>query len=697
MRRTLGLREFPERKKVFLVEKNVSIFERANSLLEGRIISAVRLQKAGDGKSYVCPKCGNGSNGHKGDGIRQKLYRGRLAWHCYRCGEHMSNSDVIAAAENIHDNAALAKRLGELFPDLKSERQLSFFKEGLKNSMVENSPQKSYAKMYEIQRRALPNFLATVGGTWRGLTNETLKEAPHGGAGYNAKYKSVILPYSDDTYFWREVSGSRRGVNKGGKRRLYVTAPLKVGDGMLNFLTEGEIDALTIKQALAPYLENFGVAATGSINFSQMLIRELNAKYETCVAKPKFIWLGDNEERGINGAKEMVNALMKAGYPAVQIFFADEGAGKVDANQFLQEHGDEGLQKFLLGAVEDTAGELRQRTEEIREWTKQEEITAAKKHGVTICSLSDYFSEGFDAELDSVATYAGRATGFENLDEKQLFLPGVYILGGSPGAGKTTFAWQLLSKLAEGDEYKCRDAEHCVFCSYEMSRLELASKSIARELRRRKLAGSKVLTPSSADVRCGGSRDTDEFKAARAKFLKTAKNLQVAELSNTTLEELLVVLKSEAETAGDKHLTIAIDYLQLIPVDNPKATARERIDEVMLALKTFQRETNATLIVISSLNRESNKYGGNALFSFKESGSIEYSADVTWHLLYEKPEGIETLPRYVELSCNKNRNGATYKVAFDYYAQSDYFCPNTTGKPSDEGEDKDTKKNKHKR
>lgn len=680
------------------LEKNESIFSRVNLLLEDRIISSAGLALANDRKSWVCPKCGNGSNGHKGDGIRQKLYHGRLTWHCYGCGEHMSNCDVIAAAEDIHDNAALAKRLGELFPELKSEGQLSFLKGESNRSMTENPMPKGYAKMYEIQRRALPNFLASIGGKWRGLTNETLKEAPHGGAGYNAKYKSVILPYDDYTYFWREVSGSRRGVNKGGKRRLYEALPLLTGKGTLNFLTESEIDALTIKQVLVPFWsESFGVAATGSASFSQMMIRELNARYETSAEKPKFIWLGDNDKRGIDGAKDMINALLKAGYPAVQIFFADEGAGKVDANQFLQDNGDEALQKFLLDAVENTADDLRQRVEEIRERTKQEQIAAAQKHGVTICSLSDYFAEGFDAELDSVATYAGRATGFDNLDEKQLFLPGVYILGGSPGTGKTTFAWQLLSQLAEGDEYKCRDAEHCVFCSYEMSRLELASKSIARELRRRKLAGGKVLTPSSADVRRGGSRDTDEFKAARAKFLKTAKNLQVAELSNTTLEELLVVLKAEALAAGDKHLTIAIDYLQLIPVENPKATAKERVDEVMLALKTFQRTTNATLIVISSLNRESNKYGGNALFSFKESGSIEYSADVTWHLVYEKPEGTEILPRYVELSCNKNRNGSTYKVAFDYYAQSDYFCPNTTGNPSDEDEDKETKKHKHKR
>ena len=160
------------------------------------------------------------------------------------------------------------------------------------------------------------------------------------------------------------------------------------------------------------------------------------------------------------------------------------------------------------------------------------------------------------------------------------------------------------------------------------------------------------------------------------------------------------MLKEEANFAGDKSLTVAIDYLQLIPVDNPKATAKERIDEIMLSLKTFQRETNATVILLSALNREGNKGISNALFSFKESGAIEYSADVTWHLGFsvESEEEQKILPRRVELKCMKNRNGATYKVEFEYYADSDYFCPCSVGVKSDgdfKGDTKRKRTNRH--
>ena len=96
-------------------------------------------------------------------------------------------------------------------------------------------------------------------------------------------------------------------------------------------------------------------------------------------------------------------------------------------------------------------------------------------------------------------------------------------------------------------------------------------------------------------------------------------------------------------------------------------------------------------MLLSSLSRDANKYGGNQLFSFKESGSIEYSSDVTWSLTRENPE-VKTLPRKIKLSCTKNRNGDIFDVWFDYYAQSDYFVGSSA---SDEGEEKPKPKKKY--
>lgn len=675
----------------------MNIFERVNSFGESDIAAAAGLKLAQDRKSWICPLCGNGSNGGKGDGIRQKLRKGRLNWWCPRCEANMSNVDVIAVANGLEvsNKAEIGKKLEELFPSEKtffSFRVRDTIEVGRNAARAAQDAvgRKDYSCMYEICRRALSGFLAAQGGTWRGLTNETLHEA---GAGYNANYRGkpvMILPYDEGTFFWRAVGGSDKGVNVGGKRQLYEALPLKTGKGKLNFLTEGEIDALTVKQAFSSFKENFGVAATGSISFTDMLVRELEGRYSASDEKPRFVWLGDNDKRGVEGASKMVQALNAAGYPAVSVFFGAETGEKVDASKYLQENGTEALTRWLFEVAGDSETELDRLAREIKK-------AKAQAHGISVCSLADYLVDDFDEELDRVSSYASRATGFENLDEEQIFLPGLYVLGGSPGAGKTTFAWQLLSQLAEGDEFTGREAEHCVYCSYEMSRLELASKSIAREMCRQRLAHKgEGLCIASADIRRGNGRNTQEFKTAREKFRKTAQKLRVAELSNTTLSELLVMLKEEASFAGDKLLTVAIDYLQLIPVENPKATAKERIDEIMLALKTFQRETNATVILLSALNREGNKGMSNALFSFKESGAIEYSADVTWHLGFpvESEEEQKILPRRVELKCMKNRNGTTYKVEFEYYADSDYFSPCSVGFKTDGDFRGDTKKKK---
>ena len=687
----------PRKEKNVGSGKIVNIFERVNSFGESEIATAADLKLAQDGKSWICPLCGNGSNGGKGDGIRQRLRKGRLNWWCPRCQANMSNVDVIAVAYGIEvsNKLEIGKKLEELFP--KAKTFFSFTgKDTLRVSQntaraaQDAAERKDYSRMYEMCQRALPGFLAARGGTWRGLTNETLHEA---GAGYNTNYRGkpvMILPYDEGTFFWRAVGGSDKGVNVGGKRRLYEALPLKTGKGQLNFMTEGEIDALSVKQAVSSFKENFGVSSTGSISFTDMLIRELEARYSTSDEKPRFVWLGDNDKRGVEGAAKMVKALNGAGYPAVSVFFGTENSEKVDANKYLQDNGMKALTRWLLDVADGIETELDRLTREIRK-------AKAQAHGISVCSLVDYLANDFDEELDRVSSYASRATGFENLDEVQIFLPGLYVLGGSPGAGKTTFAWQLLSQLAAGDEFTGREAEHCVYCSYEMSRLELASKSIAREMCRQRLAyKGEGLCIASADIRRGNGRNTQEFKTAKEKFRKTAQKLRVAELSNTTLSELLVMLREEANFSGDKSLTVAVDYLQLIPVENPKATAKERIDEIMLSLKTFQRETNATVILISALNREGNKGMSNALFSFKESGAIEYSADVTWHLGFpvESEEEQKILPRKVELKCMKNRNGATYKVEFEYYADSDYFCPCSVGFKPDGDFKENTKKKK---
>ena len=289
--------------------------------------------------------------------------------------------------------------------------------------------------------------------------------------------------------------------------------------------------------------------------------------------------------------------------------------------------------------------------------------------------FSDYFEERFTDDLESLQPYFGRKTGFDNIDEYQLSTPGLYVIGATPAAGKTTFCWQLLGQLAERDET-------CIYCSYEMSRLELFSKSIACELFRR----DKRTHLTAAQIRRGGH--SKEFKDIVAGFAKNKLKFHVFELQDETIDDLLRILKP---LCADKTKApiVCLDYLQIVPTN--RESTRLGIDDAVRKLKKFQRDTNTTFIVISSFNRTN--YAQTVSFeSFKESGNIEYTADVVWALqlnimneikgnalISESRHRIEAAkksrPREIHLKCLKNRQGVNYDCFFLYHSAHDYFEP----------------------
>jgi replicative DNA helicase len=145
---------------------------------------------------------------------------------------------------------------------------------------------------------------------------------------------------------------------------------------------------------------------------------------------------------------------------------------------------------------------------------------------------------------------------------------------------------------------------------------------------------------------------------------------------------------------------VFLDYLQIVkPGINDRGytqSTKETVDEVVTALKRLSREMGLSIIVISSVNR-ANYLTQIDFESLKESGGIEYSADVVWGLqlqvlsedvfLKEQQSSINIrrqkvqeakseTPRRIELRCLKNRYGiANYSCYFEYFPANDYFQP----------------------
>ena len=290
-------------------------------------------------------------------------------------------------------------------------------------------------------------------------------------------------------------------------------------------------------------------------------------------------------------------------------------------------------------------------------------------------AFPDFFLNHFNSEIDNMKNYALRKTGFDNLDLLQFFNPGLYVIGATPAAGKTTFCWQLLEQLA-------RNGETCIYCSYEMSKLELFAKSVARELFIR--VPSTNLT--AADIRRGAH--SIQLDNTIKDFGASSLDLSVFELQDESIDDLLSLLRPFCMNKT-KAPIVCLDYLQIVP--NSRESAKLGIDDSVRKLKKFQRDTNTTFIVISSFNR-TNYVHSVSFESFKESGNIEYTADVVWALqlnLMNSIQGFNDLselrkridkakkqqPRQINLKCLKNRQGTNYDCFFNYFSAHDYFEP----------------------
>ena len=317
------------------------------------------------------------------------------------------------------------------------------------------------------------------------------------------------------------------------------------------------------------------------------------------------------------------------------------------------------------------------------------ELTAitGSNNETKIISLHDFIRDDFEADMKSKAVYSQRKSGFTNLDSKQIWTPGIFGIGGTPGTGKTSFCTQLLENLARNDK-DCL----CLYFSYEMSTAEIALKSIARQIYRddpftRIYSSNMHENYNKDDRRQSTANNIARILNARANIDKmNLKNFRVVELHDENVDQLLTMINRLCK--GNKAPVAVVDYLQLVAQANGTENVKVAVDNAIRKLKIFSRDTGATFFVVSSLNR-CNYTETAALEAFKESGAFDFGLDVAWIMqpfaineLSNKTisakrerlaEAMKERPRKIQLKCLKNRRGALYDCFFNYYPQHDFF------------------------
>ncbi len=260
----------------------------------------------------------------------------------------------------------------------------------------------------------------------------------------------------------------------------------------------------------------------------------------------------------------------------------------------------------------------------------------------------------------------GIMSGFADLDKMTFGLhpQEMIVLAARPSVGKTSFVMNIAENAACGIPANKSEKYGTLVFSLEMGADQLAMRLLC--------CRAKV---DMKRIRDGfASREEQKSLASAATELSQAP-IWIDDSGSTKILELRA--KARRLTQKEKIKLIVIDYLQLIGGDS-KIPRENQIADISRQIKAMAKELKVPVIVLSQLNRESEKERRDPRLSdLRESGSIEQDADLV--MLLSRPrqkeneregnEGEATFPsdnEHIKLIVAKQRNGPTGIVDLNF-------------------------------
>jgi len=245
----------------------------------------------------------------------------------------------------------------------------------------------------------------------------------------------------------------------------------------------------------------------------------------------------------------------------------------------------------------------------------------------------------------------GVSSGFKDLDELTYGFQKseMIILAARPSMGKTSFALNMaeaacLPKRGEGVPV--------LLFSLEMSGAQLAMRMLCSRSRVNMKLLREGLLPKQGEESQRLLQAADEFSKAP---------LYIDDSSHLTIMELRAKARRLSARLGPKGIgIIMVDYLQLLAPTDPQVPREQQVSEISRGLKGLAKELNVPVIVLSQLNRSSEKEQRTPRLSdLRESGSIEQDADVVLMLARPKEadEKFQVAADSADLIVAKQRNG----------------------------------------
>lgn len=640
-------------------------------------------------KMYACPYCdsGHGTNDNSTGAfsVDMKTYR----FKCFSCNRTGDLFDLIGQVEKIGNFTDQVNRAVSLYGTEPAETvQYDQISHGNTHTGM-TEEQKEVVKEYIRQCRN--NSDKTEYFHQRGLSDSIVQRYS---LGYDEQNRLITIPYGTGTYYITrkidEKAYRKPPTETYGTEPVFNQSALYNDENLPVFVCEGAMDALSVMSA-------GGVAvATGGTSHGNLLQAIKDKRPDTTL-----IICYDNDEAGRKGSEKLSQDLTELNIPHVIASYPADTACK-DVNDILREDVQDYLsqtgktaydgeqishvrtEKFVRDMLENARTQANIQENQMSNEPKTDHKTDEVQLAIQSSNVLEYITnQGFRDDLERFRKTSSKETGFPKLDQETGGLySGLYIVGAVSSLGKTTFIHQMADQMAE-------KGETILYFSMEQSRAEMVSKSISRQIAKTYGANSDI---SSLKIRKGKAGDDGKVYEAMMKYQKYAERVNIVQTGfSSDISFIEKVTNTFIQAKGVTPIVI-IDYLQIIDIEG-NMTDRQRIDNIIKKLKKIQLQHGLTMIVISSLNR-SNYTTAIDFESFKESGLIEYSADVVWGLQLEAIHEAEKktgdnkvserreilqkakadTPRKIELVCLKNRYGiSNFTTSFEYYPKCDYF------------------------
>ena len=235
---------------------------------------------------------------------------------------------------------------------------------------------------------------------------------------------------------------------------------------------------------------------------------------------------------------------------------------------------------------------------------------------------------------------AGVSTGFDIIDNITGGFKGgeLWMIGGRPGMGKTSFACNSILKSAKDDGIPL------IFS------LEMTDQVLIERL------GALESTIESNRINLGLMNDEEMEKLKEAWLRLEPLPIYLDSDFLVTVEYIEAIIRKFKAQADVN--TVWIDYIQLLAERTAEST--HELGRISRAMKLLSKELNITIVLLAQLNRnlENRDDKRPLLMDLRQSGNLEEDPDIVAFLYRDKMYNPETkFPNRMEFIIRKHRNG----------------------------------------